>query len=303
MNTHPLCILQDVHRVNTENLHKLVTKEDGHSFHIHKLLGIACLLHYVYRFYLVVVHQSMLFYADWTTVACIALHMALNATSFLFKISGVRIQSGPMIYPEARWHSLLFAYRSFLTMGLMWVAQRYEWVFPLYFRFGMVFLTMYYADVVTEYFPKQGTTMRSMPRPEYFTPFFTQNLNRFYTFSQIVATTQILFSCNMDGVFSVGFPIQMAAFLMTLVRKGIITAGGWHYIYSLTLITGVVSNFYIKTNHVEQWGQGFTLPCIVFVFVMRTCFSHVSKYTVWAIMGGVHLYSMIYLGLYREILV
>lgn len=296
-----LSILQDIHRINVDNLYKLVTKEDGHYFHVHKLLGISCLVHYMYRFYLVATCHSMMFRADWTTVMCIALHMSLNATSFFFKISGFRIKSAPMIYPEMRWHSLIFAYRSLVTMGLMWVSRHYGWISPLYLRSGAVLLTLYFADKTTEYYPQQGTTMRVMPKPDYFTPTFSLCLNRFYTFSQIVATVQILFSHNMDAVFLVVFPIQMAVFLMTLTRKGILSAGGWHYLYTLSLITGFVSNMYIRDTGTNEFTEGFIVPCGVFVYVMRMYFSQVSKYYVWAFVCGVQLYAMVFLRRYLVI--
>ena len=41
----------------------------------------------------------------------------------------------------------------------------------------------------------------------------------------------MLFAYHLDEVFAVVWPIQIAAFLMTCVRKSIITAGAWHYYY------------------------------------------------------------------------
>ena len=36
------------------------------------------------------------------------------------------------------------------------------------------------------------------------------------------------------------FPIQIAALLMTMVRKSIISAGAWHYYYTLSLLSNYV---------------------------------------------------------------
>ena len=35
-------------------------------------------------------------------------------------------------------------------------------------------------------------------------------------------------------------PIQIAALLMTMVRKSIITAGAWHYYYTLSLLSNYI---------------------------------------------------------------
>jgi hypothetical protein len=41
------------------NFHKMITKEDGHFGHIHKIIGITALAHYIYRAYLLVTTGSM----------------------------------------------------------------------------------------------------------------------------------------------------------------------------------------------------------------------------------------------------
>jgi hypothetical protein len=41
------------------NFHKLITKEDGHFGHVHKIIGSAALAHYIYRAYLLVTTGSM----------------------------------------------------------------------------------------------------------------------------------------------------------------------------------------------------------------------------------------------------
>jgi len=43
-------ILKDCLQFRLHNTYKLVTMEDGHFFHIHKILGIMAMIHYCYRF-------------------------------------------------------------------------------------------------------------------------------------------------------------------------------------------------------------------------------------------------------------
>ena len=118
----------------------------------------------------------------------------------------------------------------------------------------------------------QGTTMRAMPFPGYISAESRDNLNVFYSVCQIFATSQVLFSYHLDEVFagnyktksillstcttyfspqppcyhpithyfSVVLPIQIAALLMTMVRKSIISAGAWHYYYTLSLLSNYI---------------------------------------------------------------
>jgi len=88
----------------------------------------------------------------------------------------------------------------------------------LYLRGVVVIVTMILADVITNAFKDQGKTMRAMPFPDYAPIFIRDNLNRFYSISQIFATAQMFFCVGLDEAFLVLFPIQIAAFLMTCVR-------------------------------------------------------------------------------------
>jgi hypothetical protein len=143
-------IVADMTLLRPANVHKLVTKEDGHYGHIHKFIGIAALAHYAYRAYLLMTTGSMQFDAGIFTLSCILLHMVLSVSSFIFKIPNNRINSAPMIYPEFRLHSIIFAYRSLIVMLLMWASKRWDTVLPLYFRGVVVMLTMVAADSVTK---------------------------------------------------------------------------------------------------------------------------------------------------------
>jgi len=290
--------LIDLFRVNFYNIFKLSTNEDMHYLHMHKILGSACLLHYTYRTWMLIAYKSMKFDTTWFTPAMIILHMSLNATSFIFKISNTRIRSAPMIYPEARLHSLIFAFRSLLCMVLMWIARRNEIVFPLYFRSLLVLLAMYFADKVTSSYKDQGTTMRAMPMPAYVTPYYSDMLNKFYAICQIFATSQIIFSYNMDGVFAIIFPIQISMFLMTLVRKSIISSAAWHYYYSLSLMTNFFLNIHTKMYNPIPWTGGYVVACTFFVTVVRFQFPWISKYLLWSIVGIIHLHAMLVLNIY-----
>mgnify|MGYP006174615321 CR=1 FL=1 len=107
--------------------------------------------------------------------------------------------------------------------------------FPRYFANTFLLVTMVLADLITRSFKEQGTTMRGMPFPEYVPENIRDALNAYYSISQLCATAQVMFSYRLDEAFLVLFPIQIAAFLMTCVRKSIISAGAWHFYYALAL--------------------------------------------------------------------
>lgn len=149
-------IVVDMTLPRPANMHKLITKEDGHYGHVHKIIGTAALAHYGYRTYLLMTTGSMQFDDSNFTLACILLHMVLSVSSFIFKIPNNRINSAPMIYPEFRLHSIIFAYRSLIVMLLMWASKRWDTVLPLYFRGVVVLLTMAAADTVTNRYETDG---------------------------------------------------------------------------------------------------------------------------------------------------
>ena len=149
-HTSFISILIDLWQVNIFNLPKLITKEDGNYGHIHKILGISCLAHYIYRLYCLLRFGSMGFDSSYLTLFCIGLHVLLSGTSFIFHISPTRIRGAPMIYPEFRLHSIIFAYRSLVVMILQWLCLRFQTPLPLYARGAVVIVTMLCADRVTK---------------------------------------------------------------------------------------------------------------------------------------------------------
>ncbi|KAL7565229.1 hypothetical protein ACA910_016566 [Epithemia clementina (nom. ined.)] len=100
---------------------RLVTTEDR-PWHVHKTLGLLCLFSMVWR--LPLVGRADLGFAShpqWT-LPTIALHFSLNVSSFRFAIPPQRIKTGGYrIWPEYRWHSLIFLCRSLLYMIMVWI--------------------------------------------------------------------------------------------------------------------------------------------------------------------------------------
>mmetsp|Transcript_19955 Transcript_19955/g.28590 ORF Transcript_19955/g.28590 Transcript_19955/m.28590 type:complete len:211 (-) Transcript_19955:90-722(-) len=208
-----------------------------------------------------------------------------------------------MIYPEFRLHSIVFASRSLAIMLLLYFTRIFNAEILLYLRGAVVIVTMILADVITNSFKDQGKTMRAMPFPDYAPHFLRNNLNRFYSISQIFATAQMFFCIGLDEAFLVLFPIQIAAFLMTCVRKSIISAGAWHFYYAAALglnyIIAPILQYSSSTNNLSR--GGFFYPTAFVAIFFRFFVPDVSKYVVWLIVYAVQFYAMYSLHLYTTV--
>jgi hypothetical protein len=107
--------------------------------------------------------------------------------------------------------------------------------------------TMAIADAITKAHAEPGdTTMRAMPFSLSTTIYERNKITRFHSNSQIFATLLMLY--NMETAFSPLFAIQIAAFLMTLVRKGLIKPNTWHILYSFSLMINVFTSVTLKPS-------------------------------------------------------
>lgn len=258
---------------------KRLTKEDAIYGNIHKMIWLlALLVHYIYRFNEWYKYGHMIFDGSFFTLSCILLHAVLSATSMI-----LHLPADPMISPEFRVQNIIFAMRSLIIMIFHWVYLRYpEAYIILDFRSMVILVTMFLADEVTMRHPPQGSTTRVMPYPHYVPMRMRNAMNFFYAVCQVYATLEVLTRPYMSYVFMVLFPIQISAFLMTCVRKSIITAGGWHLWYSLSLILVIVHSQ--TNNHIlSMTNNGLLMyhASAAFFVIMRFMF-HVNKYFLWS---------------------
>ena len=266
--------------LHPENIYKLVTKED--SSHFHKILGGLCLLNYVYRygFYICYGHMNFVYPID---IYFLFLHALLSVSSLIFHISNVRNPQKPMIYPEYRMHSILFSLRSISCCLVHYYSVGYKYNIIIC---GSTFIL---ADIITKYYNptgKNGKTMRNMPFDKSISIENQNIITIMHSYSQIGAT--IFMFGNIDSAFSPMFAIQLAAFLMTLVRKGIIDSYLWHLIYSLSLWI----NFLLFTSVTPGW---FILFQIIFNIHYNIIFHYkINKYVAWII----HFFIITY---YKEL--
>jgi hypothetical protein len=173
-------------------------------------------------------------------------HSALSLTSLVYHIPKTRNKTAPMIYPEYRLHSIIFALRSVVCYFLIY------WRFSIIYNFVACYATMLLADIVTAMYQDNDivnkTTMRDMPFDKRITITDQNEIIRMQSSQQIGAT--ILMFGNLDSCFSPIFTIQIAAFLMTLVRKSIIDSNMWHFGYNVSLWMNIFCYWSLPIGHV-----------------------------------------------------
>lgn len=260
---------------------KLITHEDGMYYHIHKLLGIGCLTHFVYRIYVGLQNNAttMEFLPNYTTFLCICMHTALHISSFEFILPQQRNFKYNVIFPEMRLHTMLFAYRAVLTMLIKIYIPYIEWLTGF-----IVFATMVCADGVSIYFRNNkynnGTMMRNNAYSDGVLKKYAKEINTFYAVSQILATANILYGTT-ESAFLTLLPIQIAPFLMTLVKKGFLHQTGWHIWYTLALLT----NYYWGYKYgltLTNTGNKYKYWLSVLYVVIGRVFYGINKYKLWS---------------------
>lgn len=289
--------LRDSLYLNVFQYRRLFTHEDSSFLHIHKILGILTLGSFVYRSIQTFKYGEMQW--DPSTPLWICIHAALHLTSFQFALPNRRNRVYNIIWPEMRWHTMIFAYRSIITMIFLWMAStnRISSYLADLSRGPIIILTMMCADVVTHYYKKQGSTgkddstMRGNPYPSYISPSVQRVINLAYSFSQVMATMVILSSRSIDAVFILLLPIQIAPFLMTLVKKGVINQAGWHFYYSFAIVWNYVLA-YVRDGTNNIIPPLAMYPILGTIFAFGRFYFRINKYLLWSIMISIQIYHV-----------
>jgi len=222
---------------------QLITKED--PFHLHKILGILCLVSFIFRLSQMGNDSDMGFLAyPELTVPTIILHLLLNLSAFQFRLPKKRITSGYRIWPEYRLHSLVFLVRSLAFIGLYWYEERYQNGEPNT-RLDFVFVLggLLAADLCSQ---SQGN-FRSKSIRDLDVPKAVKFL---FSVAQFFGTGNAIFGMRRY-TFHMLFVIivQVNAFLMTLQRKNLGSQTVLLTFYGLFLLMGVYTcarDYYIS---------------------------------------------------------
>jgi len=234
---------------------KLFTDHD--HFHSHAIVGALALLHFLWRFIQLLRFGTS--FPDehheprWFQTAGVMVHLLLPLLSFQFPLPQKRNMNKPMIWNEGRLHSLIFAIRHIIvTLGVIWgifpnfsidsqqlKAYSADWyvalVTEIIAKQALVLGTCLAARIVTDkYGDTKNRTTNSMPYPRNVSLDSQLIIKHGYATKQFIATSLCLLG-DPTAAFWPLIAIQGAVFLMTLVRKGIISAATYHRVYALQL--------------------------------------------------------------------
>jgi hypothetical protein len=247
----------------------LFTNHD--KYHLHKVLGFGCLFNFLLRIYWLVVYGSMYIYADTLTSLFIPVaHLTLSMSSLIFHVPQTRLNSKIIIWKELQLHNMVFTSRSATIMLYSILCSRMNaknavtastthsaYAYYLYQlgKFALVIAHHLLADYITaRYNTNDKTTTRDI-NWENISDRTKEVMKRYYAVCQILAINALILTDNepygsgaVESAFLIMFPIQLSTFLMTLVRKSIISNISWHIFYGLSL----VSPFFIILNTINN---------------------------------------------------
>ena len=191
-----------------------------------------------------------------------------------------------MIWQEYRIHNIAFGLRSVLCTWLAWWSVYRGHAAP-WRRVAVVgscavaLTAQLVADWATRNFRANDaeSTTATMPYWDGCSIETQKRFKLFYAYSQFMATLACIAVCNPAWSLSVLLAIQCASLFMTLVRKGILTAKGYHLLYTLTLVmpyfVGLRSNLWMHpASFPSMMAMGAAL------FGLRARFG-ISKYALW----------------------
>jgi len=249
----------------------LFTNHD--KYHLHKVLGFGCLFNFLLRIYWLVVYGSMYIYADTLTSLFIPVaHLTLSMSSLIFHVPKTRLNSKIIIWKELQLHNMVFTSRSATIMLYSVLCSRmnaknavsasaasasatHSYYLYQLGKFALVIAHHLLADYITaRYNTNDKTTTRDI-NWENISDRTKEVMKRYYAVCQILAINALILTDNepygsgaVESAFLIMFPIQLSTFLMTLVRKSIISNISWHIFYGLSL----VSPFFIILNTINN---------------------------------------------------
>eukprot|EP00931_Biecheleriopsis_adriatica_P057198 TRINITY_DN33920_c0_g1_i1.p1 TRINITY_DN33920_c0_g1~~TRINITY_DN33920_c0_g1_i1.p1 ORF type:complete len:354 (-),score=68.96 TRINITY_DN33920_c0_g1_i1:76-1137(-) len=265
---------------------KLFSHHD--KYHVHAIFGFLALLHFAYRFYCVLIEQRESFTPSLFSAASLSVHVVLHALSFQFEVPRNRIWTKPMIWREFRIHNAVFALRHLVASAFGIWAPDWWWRQPdsssVVAKLVLICTACKAADIATE---KAGSlddrTTNSMPYPKKTAKSVEAVAKKFYAKSQFAATALAAFGTPSLSFCSV-LAIEIASFLMTLVRKGLIEARTYHAWYSLSLFVMfpcLVAS--IHSGHPDEEMAAYRAMTACFFSIPLRLDMRVSKYITWCV--------------------
>lgn len=269
-----------------DRIKKLNTRED--KFNIHKILGITCLIHYIYRYYQLIIHgSSHLEDLSLVNIFLVSLHALLSTSSLIFNVLRNRNLNHSFIYKEQRFQSIIFTLRAYSAYMCLLTCKYYnvDEVYCTVLRFICIIMWHPFVDYAAKLYKNEdsGTLVRGSDklyetrasRKTYIVQKFTKHSMVFASAAQIFVTGTLIYD-PASNLFNIAFfnmlPIQVPLFLSTLVKKGFISNSTNNICYILLLIVAGTTKTYTVGNFVG----------LLFVCFIRFKL-HFNKYALWAL--------------------
>jgi len=251
----------------------LITNHD--ILNIHKICGIYFLLNIFYILFNYFIYNKILLKKNIYTNFLLICQTILSITSFQFNIPDKRNFNSPMIWKELRLHSIIFSLRHIICTFLS--------IYKINYIFLRLFVVLFISNLATiitnEYGSHEIRTTSHMPYPDNFPEKSQKQFKFHYTLAQFGATTLCFFDnpiLNWTGTIG----IQIAPFLMTLVRKGKIKSKHYHLLYSFTLWLGNL--IFFKEWHNSNNPTIYLVSALIMNIVMRLRINYgFNKNIIW----------------------
>jgi hypothetical protein len=243
---------------------QLFTNHD--KYHLHKVLGFGCLFNFFLRIYWFLAFGSMYIYANSQTSLLIPVaHLTLSLSSLIFHVPQTRLNSKIIIWKELQLHNMIFTSRSAIIMiySIICIRNNINMNSKYYYLYQigkLILIVLHHilADYITfKYNINEKTTTRDI-NWENISDNVKSKVKKYYAVCQILAINALILTDNekygsgaIESAFLIMFPIQLSTFLMTLVRKSIISNISWHIFYGLSLL----SPFFIVINTINYTGS------------------------------------------------
>lgn len=261
----------------------LVTKED--NLFSHKVLGVLVVLSFGFRLSQFSSDMAFPAHPGWT-LPTLALHWMLTASSFQFKIPQRRIRDGGRVWPQYRWHSLIFTTRCILILALYWYEQRHG-LEPNYdANFFIVLLGLVAADCVNYAVGEEfcSNTMRELDGPA--------AVKFIYSAALFHVTVFFIMGLRFYAVPFYGLvPIQMTPFVGTLRRKRVMTSDFLGaFIFGSILVGGFATQAYYYHRAGGERMHLFGRSIALLAAFLRLsplpyfCYPLQNKYFIWTLM-------------------
>mmetsp|Transcript_25327 Transcript_25327/g.86730 ORF Transcript_25327/g.86730 Transcript_25327/m.86730 type:complete len:385 (-) Transcript_25327:158-1312(-) len=249
----------------------------------HAVLGLVVLLHYLYRLLEVLMDGEAFAGRGVWQALWVVPHAVLSLSGLKLPMPVRRNFGAPVMWPEFRAHSVVFALRHCVATAIaclgLWPQE--GTVARALSKACLVLVFVRAADAVTDHIgDREKRTTNSMPYPDPVQEGQRKRVRYEYASAQFAAVAACI-GGDASIAFMTMLPIQSAAFLMTLVRKNLITTRAYHGIYSFTFLVCWITTA-VRVCYMDSTVITLIMNGIVARYTRNLrLFYKVNKYVAW----------------------